>query len=66
MKKIAGFVLVAASAVLLSGCPGYGTHMGWGNHGSHMNNLRLEAYPSVPCSQVARSGPDGAPCRTSP
>jgi hypothetical protein len=44
MKAIALWVLIASAALLLSGCPGYGTHMGWEGHGGHMNSSSMNGY----------------------
>jgi len=66
MKRITVLLLVGAAALLLSGCYGYGPHMGWGYQGGHMNGYRTDGNPAAPCNQDGRGGQNGPPCRTSP
>jgi hypothetical protein len=62
MKTVRTLVLVAAAALLLSGCFGYGAHMGWGEQGRHMERRDGQGESAVPCPEEGRRRPGDPPC----
>lgn len=62
MRTLRMVLLALAAALLLTGCFGYGPHMGWGYHGGHMDGYHRGGYPTGPCDPDGRSNPDAPPC----
>jgi hypothetical protein len=63
MRRLTLLALIAAAALLVSGCYGYGPHMGWDDHDSHMRSYQGDGDPTVPCNPASGRDPYGNPCR---